>query len=241
MPNEIVTYQGSGLTLKSELFLPAGGTAKRIGVLVFPEAFGLNDNAREKAERLAGLGYVTLACDIHGQGELIDDLEQALKRLQPLYDSAEHMRGVGLGALQALAARPEVDPARIAAIGFCFGGTMSLELARDGAPIKAAVGFHSGLKTKAPAKPGAVKARVLALIGADDPFIPQQDRSNFEAEMRASGADWQIHYYGRTVHSFTSRNAAKRQMPEAIRYDAAADARSWASMLALFDEVFASA
>jgi len=236
MAREIVTYQGSGLTLKSELFLPTANP-KKIGVLVFPEAFGLNDNAREKAERLAGLGYVALA----GQGELIDDLEQALKRLQPLYDSADHMRGVGLGALQALAARPEVDPTEIAAIGFCFGGTMSLELARGGAAIKAAVGFHSGLKTKAPAKPGAVKARVLACIGADDPFIPQEDRSKFEAEMRASGADWQIHYYGRTVHSFTSRNAAKRQMPEAIRYDAAADSRSWASMLALFDEVFPAA
>jgi dienelactone hydrolase len=238
MQRDVVTYQGSGLALKSELFLP-DSPAKHAGVLVFPEAFGLNDNARYRAEQLAKLGYVAMACDIHGQGELIDDLGQALTRLQPLYDSADHMRGIGLGALQALAARPEVDPARIAAIGFCFGGTMSLELARGGATIKAAVGFHSGLKTKAPAKSGAVKARVLACIGADDPFIPQEDRTNFEAEMRAAGADWQIHYYGRTVHSFTSRDAAKRQMPEAIRYDASADARSWTSMRALFDEVLA--
>src|SRR5262245_12136655 len=124
MTPEIVTYQGSGVSLRSELFLPTG-SSKKAGVLVFPEAFGLNDNAREHAERLAKLGYVALACDVHGKGEMIDDLEKALVRLQPLYDSAEHMRGIGLGALDALVARAEVDPARIAAIGFCFGGTMS--------------------------------------------------------------------------------------------------------------------
>src|SRR5689334_13781203 len=141
MQREIVTYQGSGLTLKSELFLPEKRPAKMAGVLVFPEAFGLNENARYRAELLAGLGYAALACDIHGQGELIDDLGAALNRLQPLYDSAAHMRGVGLGALEALKARADIDAARIAAIGFCFGGTMSLELARGGAAIQAAVGF----------------------------------------------------------------------------------------------------
>src|SRR5690242_19994984 len=107
MTPEIVTYQGSGLSLRSELYLPTG-SPKKAGVLVFPEAFGLNDNAREHAERLAKLGYAALACDVHGKGEMIDDLGQALARLQPLYDSAEHMRGVGLGALDALAARSDV-------------------------------------------------------------------------------------------------------------------------------------
>lgn len=239
MQSEIVTYQGSGLTLQSHLFLPET-QGKKAGVLVFPEAFGLNDQAKERAERLAKDGYVAMACDIHGNGELIADLGPALDRLQPLYNDAARLRGIAVAALQALMARPDVDAGKVAAIGFCFGGTVALELARSGAAIKAAVGFHSGLKTKAPAKAGDIKASILACIGADDPFIPPEERTNFEAEMRSSGADWQMHLYGNTVHSFTSRDAAKRQKPEAIRYDTKADARSWASMQALFAEVMPS-
>jgi dienelactone hydrolase len=126
-----------------------------------------------------------------------------------------------------------VDAARIATIGFCF--PISLELARSSAEIKAAVGFHTTLATKAPAvNPGAIKARVLVCIGADDPFIPANQRAEFESDMRAVGAEWQMNVYGRTVHSFTNQEAAKRNMPEAIRYSPEADARAWASALDLF-------
>jgi dienelactone hydrolase len=243
MPSEIVTYEGGGLTLQSHLFVPdapgASAGGKAAGVLVFPEAFGLNDHAKERAERLAKMGYVAMACDIHGKGEMIDDLPQAMARLQPLYDDPLRLRAIAVAALQTLVARPGAAADKIAAIGFCFGGTMALELARSGAAIKSAVGFHSGLKTKAPAKAGDIKASILTCIGADDAFIPPAERAAFEAEMRTSGADWQMHLYGNTVHSFTSRNAAKRQMPDVIRYDATADARSWASMLALFTETMA--
>jgi dienelactone hydrolase len=138
--------------------------------------------------------------------------------------------------LLTLAARPEVDAARIAAIGFCF--PMSLELARSGAEIRAAVGFHTTLATKAPAvDPGAIKARMLVCIGADDPFIPASQRAEFEAEMRDVGADWQMNVYGRTVHSFTNQEAAKRNMPEAIRYSPESDARAWASALDVLAQV----
>jgi dienelactone hydrolase len=234
MNHETLTYQADGLTMQSQLFFePASG--RRAGVLVFPEAFGLGEHAISRAERLAGMGYVALACDLHGDGRLVDNLQTAVELLQPLLADAGRTRARAGGALQALVARSEVDASRVASIGFCFGGTMSLELARAGADVKAVVGFHSGLATNAPAK-DAIKSRVLVCIGADDPMIPAEQRAAFEAEMREAGADWQIHLYGKTVHSFTNPEAGKLNMPDAIRYSAEADARSWESLRELFSE-----
>jgi dienelactone hydrolase len=175
---------------------------------------------------------VAVACDLHGEGRVIDDLNQAMAQLQPLFDEPARTRARAAGALLALTARPEVDAARVAAMGFCF--PMSLELARSGADIRAAVGFHTSLTTKA-AKlgPGAIKARMLVCIGADDPFIPPDHRKEFEAEMRDVGTEWEMEVYGRTVHSFTNPDAAKRNMPEAIRYSAESATRAWASALDL--------
>ncbi len=235
MQRERLSYEADGLTMRSELFV-GPGTGRRPAVLVFPEAFGLGEHAIGRAERLASLGYVALASDLHGEALLIDDLQQAIERLQPLYADPAKTRARAAAGLAALCDRAEVDPARIGAIGFCFGGTMALELARSGADIKAVVGFHSGLGTVAPATAGRIKAKILACIGADDPFITPEQRATFEAEMRAAGADWQMHLYGGTVHSFTNRAAAQVNRPDAVRYSAEADARSWASMDQLFKE-----
>ena len=241
MRHEILTYEADGLTMKSRLFVERAERA-RAGVLVFPEAFGLGRHAIARAERLAGMGYAALACDLHGEGRLVDDLQEAIGLLQPLRAEPSRTRARAKAALDALAARDEVDAARIAAIGFCFGGTMALELARSGAAIKAVVGFHSGLKTAAPKTDAkAIGARVLVCIGADDPFIPPEERAGFEAEMRDGGIDWQMHLYGGTVHSFTNREAAERNMPQAIRYSAEADDRSWAAMQQVFAETIGAA
>jgi dienelactone hydrolase len=239
MQHETLTYEADGLAMKSELFFePADGP--RAGVLVFPEAFGLSEHAISRAERLAALGYVALACDLHGDGRLIDDLQAAVGALQPLFADPSKTRARASGGLQALTARAEVDAARVGAIGFCFGGTMALELARSGAEVAAIVGFHSGLGTAAPKTDAkAIKGRVLVCIGADDPMIPPEQRAEFEAEMRDAGVDWQMHLYGKTVHSFTNQGAAKRNMPDAIRYSAEADARSWAALQQLFSETLA--
>ena len=236
MQHEMLTYQADGLTMRSQLFFePASGP--RAGVLVFPEAFGLGEHAIARARRLAELGYVALACDLHGDGRVVEGLEEAIGLLKPLFEAPDRTRARAGGGLQALAARAEVDSSRVAAIGFCFGGTMCLELARAGSPLKAVVGFHSGLGTVAPKPaPGSIKPRVLVCIGADDPMIPPEQRATFEAEMRGAGADWQMHLYGETVHSFTNQEAAKRGMPDAIRYNPVADAESWAAMRALFEE-----
>src|SRR5580700_8801463 len=119
MHQETLTYQADGLTMRSRLlFEPAAGP--RAGVLVFPEAFGLDEHAIERAERLVALGYVALACDLHGEGRVVDELQEAMAQLQPLFDAPSQTRARAAGALQALAGRPEVDAARIAAMGFCF-------------------------------------------------------------------------------------------------------------------------
>ena len=239
MQRETLTYQADGLTMRSQLFFEPG-SGPRAGVLVFPEAFGLSEHAISRAERLAGLGYVALACDLHGDARIVDDLQEAMGLLQPMFADPGKTRARAAGGLQALTSRSEVDAARVASIGFCFGGTMSLELARSGAALKAVVGFHSGLATNAPKTDArAIKARVLVCIGADDPMIPPDQRAAFETEMRDANVDWQMHLYGNTVHSFTNTEAGQRNMPEAIRYNPEADARSWASMQELFSEVLA--
>jgi len=232
--DETVTYNADGVTLMSRLFYEEHG-GPRPAVLVFPEAFGLGNHAVSRAQRLAEMGFVSLACDIHGNALLLNGLEEAVGLLQPLYDDRKRMRARGLAALELLTRRKEVDARRIASIGFCFGGTMSLELARGGADIKAVVGFHSGLSTNAPSI-GPIRSRILVCIGADDPFIVPDERAAFEAEMRKTSADWQMHLYGGTVHSFTNREADARGRPEAMRYSGEADARSWASMQELFSQ-----
>jgi len=239
MQRETLTYDADGLTMKGELFFEPG-TGRRAGVLVFPEAFGLSEHVLSRAERLARDGYVALACDLHGEGRLIDDLQQAIGLIGPLMVAPAQTRDRAGRALEALVARSEVDAKLVAAIGFCFGGTMALELARSGADVKAIVGFHSGLGTAAPPSDAkAIKGRVLVCIGADDPMIPPEQRAAFEAEMRDAGVDWQMHLYGRTVHGFTNQGAAKRNMPDAIRYSPDADAASWRSMQGLFAETLA--
>jgi dienelactone hydrolase len=236
MNHEQLTYTADGLTMKSELFFESA-VAPRGGVLVFPEAFGLGEHCISRAKRLAAEGYAALACDLHGKGLVVDDLKEAIALLQPMFADPSHTRARALGGLQALAARPEVDTSRIAAIGFCFGGTMALELARSGAHIKAAVGFHSGLATAAPKTDAKnIKGKIMVCIGADDPMIPPEQRLEFESEMRNAGVDWQMYLYGNTVHSFTNKEAAKRNMPDAIRYNAEADARSWTSLHELLKE-----
>jgi dienelactone hydrolase len=136
-----------------------------------------------------------------------------------------------------LKAEPRTDPARLAAIGFCFGGTLSLELARGGADLKAVVGFHSGLSTVHPEDARNITGKVLALIGADDPMVHADERRAFEEEMRAGGVDWEMNVYGGAVHSFTNTLASPDTFP-GIAYHEPTDRRSWQAMVDLFNEVF---
>lgn len=234
-----LTYQADGLAMIGELHSDDAVSGRRPGVLVFPEAFGLGEHAKERAARLAKLGYAALACDLHGEQKIIDDLDAVMPVIRALRAAPLHTRARAQGALDALLAQPMVDASRIAAIGFCFGGTMALELARSGADVKGVVGFHGGLMTARPEDAKNIRGKALVCIGADDPSIPPEQRAAFEAEMRAGGVDWRMHLYGGVVHSFTEPRADSRGRPESLRYDASADRRSWAEMQAFFDEIFA--
>jgi dienelactone hydrolase len=238
MITETLRYEADGLKMESRFYCDEAKKGPRPGVLVFPEAFGIGPHAYSRAERLAREGYAALACDLHGNAGTIEEMEKVMGLLGHMMSDPSHIRARTRTALAALTARPEVDKSRVAAIGFCFGGTMSIELARSGADIKGAVGFHSGLGTPAPQDTRNIKGKVLVMIGADDPMITAEQRTAFETQMREAGVDWQMTLYGGVVHSFTNPDADKRNMPNAIRYDARAERRSWAQMHDFFGEIF---
>jgi dienelactone hydrolase len=237
MQPELVSYTADNLLMESCLYLPEAPARNGAAILVFPEGFGLGDHARTRAARLAQLGFVALACDLHGNGTTIAALDDVMQAIKPLHADSQRTSARARGGFDLLSRRAEVDPDRIAAIGFCFGGTMALELARSGAEVVATVGFHCGLATTR-TQNAEIHGKVLVCIGSDDPVISPSERGDFEREMRAADVAWQMSLYGGVRHSFTNPAAAQFGHPELARYDATADAVSWREMLALFDDVF---
>jgi dienelactone hydrolase len=208
------------------------GGRKTAGVLVCYEASGMNDHTKERAHMLAEQGYVALATDVFG--EVPQKPERMMELVGLMLGDLPVLRKRITFALDLLKRQPNVDPARTAGIGFCFGGSTVLELARSGADVKAVVGFHSGLQTTAPAK--NVKSKVLVCIGVDDPIIPPEQRDAFVKEMCDAKVDWQMLLQGGVGHSFTNKSIDAMNMP-GFKYDEAADKRSWAAMRELFDRV----
>ena len=208
---------------------------KRPGILLVHEAFGLGPHVMERARMIAELGYVAFAADLFGGRRQVGNMEEVMQVVGPMRENPAMLRARAKAALSALAALPQVDAQKLFSIGFCFGGTTSLELARAGESLLGVVSFHGGLETAAPAQKGAVKASVLVCTGADDPLIPPEQRTAFEDEMRKAGADWQLIAYGNTVHSFTNTAADGSMMP-GIKYHAETDKRSWRIMKDFFEE-----
>jgi dienelactone hydrolase len=232
-----VRYEADGLELCGRLAVPDGG-GRCPAVLVAHEGPGLDEVQLARAERLAGLGYVAFALDYHGPLAPFADRDAMMGRLDALSAAPERTRALGRAALDVVLAEPRTDPGRVAAIGYCYGGTLALELARDGAPLAAVVGFHPGLAAIRPEDARNIRGKVLVCVGADDPIVPPEQRAAFEAEMRAGGVDWQLHLYGGVEHSFTHPMATAAGLP-GIAYDPVADRRSWQAMLELFAEAFA--
>ena len=235
MHTQDIEYSYDGLRLVGQLAVDDSRPGKRPAILISHDAGGLSAHPKSTARRLAELGYVAFALDYYGDGQPLPP-EQIGARFGELAGDARRTRGIAKAGLEVLLANEYADASRVAAIGYCFGGTMALELARDGADLAAVVGLHSGLSTSLPAEPGAISATILVCIGADDPIIPPAQRLAFEEEMRAAGVDWRLHLYGGAVHSFTSPGADGSNA--AIRYDRRADELSWKAMTDLFSEVF---
>src|SRR5262245_51867596 len=236
MPTEEIQYWDKGLRLRGFLAYEAAGSDRRPGVLVVHEGLGLNAHIMEQTQRVAGLGYVALAADMFGERRQARDLHEARALIGDLRAAPAKLRARGRAAVATLAALPRVDAGRLGAIGFCFGGSVVLELARDGAPLRAAVSVHGVLATTAPAVAGRVRASLLVLTGADDPLAPADQVSGFSEEMRAAKvADWQVVSYGNVLHGFTKPGADGSILPSA-RFDARASARAWTAMQAFLAE-----
>ena len=236
MANKTREYRDGAVTLKGYL-ADDGRPGARPGVVLFPEATGVGDHVIERARRLAALGYVVLAADPYGDGRQAQDLPQAIELMNAVRSDVGRWRARAQAALDALCAQPGVDRTKVAAIGYCFGGSTALELGRSGAPLSAVVSFHGGLAAPKPEDAKNIRAKVLVCHGADDSLVPPEQVAAFEALMRDTKVDWQLCVYGGAVHSFTNPDADKLGNP-AFAYNAAADRRSWAAMLSVFEEPF---
>jgi len=232
-----IDYQDGAVALRGYLAYDETQSERRPGVLVMPGGFGLGDNAKVRCEMLARMGYAAFAGDPYGGGIEIDDLKEVMKRVTELRADVAKFRQRGRAALDYLRALPQVDPDRVAAIGYCLGGTFVPELARDGAPLAGVVTFHGGLETKRPAEPGAVRAKLMILTGADDPTVPPAQINAFADEMTKGGADWHVVIYSGTKHAFTYPDAASRKI-DWIEYNKSSDDRSWSAMRSFFEEIF---
>jgi dienelactone hydrolase len=231
-----VEYRDGDTVLEGFLATPAAN-GKRPGILIVHQWKGLGDFERKKAKDLAALGYVALAVDIYGKGVRPKTPQEAGAQSGKYKGQRALYRQRLLAGLERLKKEKRVDPERIGAIGFCFGGTGVLELARSGADVAGVVSFHGGLDSPTPKDATQIKGKVLVLHGANDPLVPDTQLLAFMKEMRDAKVDWQLVAYGGAVHAFTDPGADKYNSP-AVGYHAKADRRSWLAMRNFFDEAF---
>jgi dienelactone hydrolase len=237
-----VSYEADGITMNGFMAWDAARSGKRPGVLVVHEWWGHNEYARQRARKLAALGYTALAVDMFGGGKTADHPQQAGEFAQAVFADLDGAETRFRAALAQLRAHPTVDAKRTAAIGYCFGGGIALHMARRGVDLDGVVSFHGSLGTQTPAKKGDIKAAILVQHGADDPFVKPETIQAFKQEMKAAGADLTFTAYPGAVHAFTNPGATalgkKFDLP--LRYDEEADEKSWDAMQAFFRRVFAS-
>jgi dienelactone hydrolase len=230
---ETVEYTDGKDTFQGFVATPVGATASRFpGVLIVHNWMGVSDETRAQAARIAALGYVVFGADVYGKGVRPNGMEQAGQLAGKFKGDRALFRARLLLSLGELAKHARVDAGRMFAVGYCFGGTGVIELARAGAAIKGVVSFHGGLDSPTPADGAKITARVLALHGADDPYVPAAELAAFEKEMATHGVDWQLVKFGGAVHSF-SEKAAGNDKSRGAAYDARSDARSF-QLLGLF-------
>lgn len=234
---ELVEYRDGDQLLEGYFAWDEAKSGRRPGVLVVHEWTGINDHTRAVTERLAKLGYAALAVDVYGKGVRPSAPKEAGAEAGKYKQNRALFRQRLLAGYRTLLKQRQVDKDHVAAIGYCFGGTGVLELARAGADVDGVVSFHGGLDSPNPADGGNIKAKVLILHGAEDPFVQQKDIDAFLAELRSARVDWQMISYSGAVHAFT--NPASGNDPSTgAAYDAAADRRSWLAMQQFLAEIF---
>jgi dienelactone hydrolase len=235
LKTETITYQDGGTTLKGYLAYDDSITEKRPGVLVVHEWWGLNEYAKQRAEMIAELGYVAFAADMYGDDKVTEHAADAKGWMQQITSNVDAWRARAEAGLDVLKRQEQVDPDKLAAIGYCFGGATVMQLAYGGADLDGVVSFHGSMP---PAPEGVkIKPAVLAAHGYDDEFEPPERVAAFQKSLEAAGADWQLVIYGGAHHGFTNPNADEYGM-ENVEYNAKADRRSWELMQSFLSEVF---
>jgi dienelactone hydrolase len=230
-----IDYEADGTKLKGELYYDDAGKGKEPGVIVFHEWWGLNDYAKMRAKQLAELGYVAFAADMYGDGKVTEHPEDAGKMAGAVRMNKKVWLDRAQAALKTLQSQPQVDPEKIAAIGYCFGGTTCLVLAESGAPLKAVATFHAGLPEITPEQAKNIKAHILINNGADDTFVTKASIDKLKAALDAAGVKYRFENYPGAVHSFTVKGAEKHGL-KGMAYNEAADTKSWQAMRELFKE-----
>jgi dienelactone hydrolase len=232
---KVVEYTHDGTTHKGFLAYDDAGSGKRPGVLVLHEWWGLNEDAKNRAKMLAELGYVAFCGDMYGDGKVVDHPKDAGAMASAVRKDVQAWRAKAQAALDTLKAQPNVDGEKLAAIGYCFGGSTALQLAYSGADLDAVATFHAALPAPTPEEAKAIKARILVCHGADDAFIPAEAISKFKAALDAANVKYQFESYPGAVHSFTVKGIDEK-MVKGLAYNAEADKKSWEQMQALFKE-----
>jgi len=237
LQTSVVEYTDRGTTLEGYVAEKTDLHGKRPGVLVIPDWMGVSEPYKKIADKLEEIGYVAIVADIYGKGVRPSNNQEAAAEATKYKTDRKLLRERVLAGLAELMKNPNVDQSRIAAIGYCFGGTTALELARSGAPVLGVVSFHGGLDSPSPADGKNIKGKVFVLHGADDPFVQPKDIAEFQEELRKGNVDWQMVYYGDAVHSFTQQKAGTDKS-KGNAYNEKADRRSWEAMRQFFREIF---
>ncbi len=234
---ETLVYQGPGGPFEGVIAYEDEVTTLRPGVLVVPNILGQKEADNVHAENLAKLGYVALACDLYGQGKRTQHGPGAGTYMNPLNADRPLLRDRLAASLEALKGFDRVDPARLAAIGLCFGGKCVLDMARAGLPILGGVSFHGVYDRPDYANVAPMTAKLLVCHGWEDPIAPPDKMVALMQELNESGADWQLHAYGHAGHAFTDVDRKTSTTP-GVAYEPRADRRSWQAMTNFLDEVF---
>lgn len=235
---EDLTYSENGKTFKSFLAFDKSKPGKLPVVLIIPEWWGMNDYVKSRAKQLADSGYMAIAVDMYGEGKVADNPDDAGKLAKPFYGNADLAKQSFEAALKQIEKNEKADAGKMAAIGYCFGGAMALNMARINEPLKGVISFHGNLMTGV--KPTTNKIPVLVLNGEDDTFISKDEITSFKKQMDSAGVKYEFVNYPGAIHSFTNPDATAvgKKYKLKVAYNEAADKASWKEMITFFNKIF---